>query len=182
MFNINKGFNYKYTEPSYNENNQYYILRGYTLDEVGIKFFSKKNIDHVQSMIKKIVNVKTNNRVILTENQNEMDLLLNMRAIYLLHNRALPYSVNKQVDMLNEKLLEFIIPDMLTNILQHIDYIRDIQSPLKPIDRPLNDSLKGSKTPKSYTNVIFNLLDGEKEIHKPLDFISYDEYKNLRKN
>lgn len=182
MFNINKGFDYKYVDPTQNENNQYYILRGFTVDEVGIKFFSRKNIDHIQSMIKKIIYIKTGNRIILTENQKEEDLLLNMRANYLMNNRALPYSINKQVDILNEKLLETIIPDMLTNIKQHIDYIRDIKTPLKPIDRPFNDSLKGSKTPKSYTNVIFNFLDGEPEVHKPLDFISYDEYKDLKKN
>ena len=51
-----------------------------------------------------------------------------------------------QVKKLNIKVINYLYPDLMTNIKQEYYYVKEINEPLKPIDRPINVSIKGSKT------------------------------------
>ena len=51
-----------------NNEDYYYIIKDYAIEDVGLLFFSKSNVDNIQKTIKNIV-LKTLN-VELTENQN----------------------------------------------------------------------------------------------------------------
>ena len=72
-----------------------------------------------------------------------------MRYIYLQEGRFLKYKIEEQVENLNNKLLEVIIPDISTGVKQQLGYIKYINEPLNPIDRPFSDSVKGSKMPRA---------------------------------
>ncbi len=134
-----------------NNENYYYIIKDYAIEDVGLLFFSKSNVDNIQKTIKNIV-LKTLN-VELTENQNTESLLMVMRYVYLQDGRFLKYNINEQVGMLNKKLLNIIMPDIITGIKQQLGYIKYISTPLTPIDRPFSDSVKGSKMPRAISDL-----------------------------
>lgn len=120
-----------------------------TLDPVGREFFSKKNILTLQGKIKTKVYMETNGKVVLEDDQDDSDLLIAMRAMYYQEGRFLPANVmpiDYQVKKLNIKVINYIYPDLMTNIKQQYYYIKEINEPIKPIDRPVNVSIKGSKT------------------------------------
>lgn len=134
-----------------NNENYYYIIKDYVIEDVGLLFFSKSNVDNIQKTIKNIV-LKTLN-VELTENQNTESLLMVMRYVYLQDGRFLKYNINEQVGMLNKKLLNIIMPDIITGIKQQLGYIKYISTPLTPINRPFSDSVKGSKMPRAISDL-----------------------------
>ncbi len=118
-------------------------------------FFSPDNMKRLQKMIKKEVFLRTDGQFRLDVDQDEADLLISMRAVYLEHARFLPFKIVHQVKLLNKKLVEYIIGDMVTNIKQHYAYIKEINSPIKPIDRPLNVSNAGRKTAPAISTLFF---------------------------
>ena len=57
--------------------------------------------------------------------------------MYLQAARNVDCRLKEQIKMLNGKVLEFVIPNILTNVRQYAGYIRDISNPVqwqRPID------------------------------------------------
>lgn len=134
-----------------NNENYYYIIKDYAIEDVGKLFFSKSNVDNIQKAIKNIILKSLN--VELTQNQNTESLLMIMRYVYLQDGRFLKYNITEQVNTLNKKLLNIIIPDIITGVKQQLEYNKYINNPINPIDRPFSDSIKGSKMPKPISNL-----------------------------
>ena len=132
-----------------NDNNCYDVIRNLSYYEpVARAFFSKQNVYLMQCKIKQSIYNETKGKIILEEDLDESYLLIAMRALYLQEGRFLPDKVDKidhQVKRLNLKVINYIVPDIITNIKQQYFYIKEINSPIKPIDRPINDSVKGRK-------------------------------------
>lgn len=164
---INTNQNYKNNYSQYNlpsferikeESNKDYVemaLKGdfykscgndRNVDEVGKLFFSKENFNRIQKMIKREVLIKTKGVFKLETNQDESDLLVAMRAVYYEHAKFLPNNIIRQVKELNTKLIDYMLPDMITQIKQSYTYIQEINQPLKPIDRPINVNNAGRRT------------------------------------
>lgn len=118
-------------------------------------YFSPDNIKRIQKMIRKEISVKTKGEYKLEEDQDEADLLVAMRAVFYEHCRFLPFQIIRQVKDLNRKTIEYVVPDMITNLKQQYAYIKEINSPLKPIDRPVNVSHAGRKTLPALSTVYF---------------------------
>jgi len=74
-----------------------------------------------------------------------------MRAVYLEYARNLPTQVIRQTKRLNMKVVDEIVPGMLTEIRQHYGYLKEINKPITPIPRPLNVNNKGRRTLPSIT-------------------------------
>lgn len=144
MVDIDKGFV---------KNQIYYTVKDLNIDMVGIKFFSVENLEKLQKLIKQIINIKSNGKIILECDQNETDLLVAMRNIYVTEGRYLPENINKQVNELNKQLLNKIVPDMITQVKQSWGYQRDINEPLRMLDRPISDTSKGRKLLPSNTTI-----------------------------
>lgn len=145
-----------------NKNDDYYCggqsslaLRGLQMDNtpVSINFFSKKNISKIQKEIKHSVYKKSNGKYILEEDQDELDLLLFMRAIFVEHAKNLPCDIDGQIKELNRITLREILPGMFTNIEQQIGYLRDISQPIQPIDLPINVNNAGRRNLPSVTDL-----------------------------
>ena len=131
------------------KDSNYDVIRDTQLDKVGREFFSKKNIIKIQNEIKSKVYLETKGKIILDDDQDDSDLLIVMRAMYFQEGRFLPDDVmpiDYQVKKLNIKVINYLLPDLLTNIKQEYYYVKEINEPIKPIDRPVNVSIKGSKT------------------------------------
>ncbi len=116
------------------------------IDEVGKIFFSEENLKRIQKMLKREIYNKTKGVFRLDDDQDESDLIVAMRAVYYEHAKFLPYKIVKQVKDLNRKLLEYITPDVITEIKQSYGYIQEINQPIKPIARPINVNNAGRRT------------------------------------
>jgi hypothetical protein len=121
--------------------------------EVSKMYFSTDNIRRLQKKIKTEVTRLSKGNFNLDVDQDENDMLIAMRAIYLDNSKNLPTHVVQQVKALNQFFLQNIVPDMMTNIKQQYDYIKDISNPIKPPPQPLNVSRAGRKALPSTTTI-----------------------------
>lgn len=125
-------------------------------NEVAKIFFSKSNIKRIQNMIIKEVFVKTKGKFKLETEQDENDLYIVMRAVYLQHANFQAEHIVRQVKQLNAKVLCELLPDMLTAIKQEYGYIQEINKPLQVLPRSMNVSTKGSLLPSITTTFGIN--------------------------
>ena len=130
------------------------VLRGIVEDnELSRMFLSQENINRIQKKLKVVVYERSQGKFKLEEDQDESDLIVVMRYIYLDHCKNLPTQIIRQVKLLNDKVIEYIIPDLITNIKQYYGYIRDISQPITPIMRPMGTTNAGRRTLPSYTTL-----------------------------
>jgi len=144
--------NRKVEKPT--NNKVMYLLNRYTeLSPVGKIFFSKDNIKRIQNMIKIEVYNKTKGKFILEQDQEDDDVIIVMMYIYQEEARHLPEHIIHQVKRLNQKVINYCIPDIITNIKQDYNYQKEINEPIKVLDRPINDNNKGRKLLPSITSI-----------------------------
>lgn len=125
----------------------------FTNEPVGQVFFSRNNVNRVQKQIKRALEAQLKYEFAIEEEQDETDLLVAMRAVYMQFGRYRNEKIIHQVKQLNKLLLDYIIPDMVTMIKQEYGYIKEINEPLKPIARPVNVSNAGRRTLPSLTTI-----------------------------
>lgn len=119
--------------------------------ELSKTFFSDQNIRRLQKQIKNEIFKRTNGEFRLDVDQEQRDLYIVMRAVYLEYAKFLPNQVIRQVKGLNEKVVSEIVPGMITEMKQEYGYIKEINKPLSPIARPLNMGNAGRKQLPSIT-------------------------------
>jgi len=125
----------------------------YTPTPLGEIFFSPDNIKRIQNKIKKSIFIETKGKYKLQVDQNESDLLIVMRAVYIQDSINSPYRIIHQVKELNEKVINRILPDMITNIKQNEEYLNIIDKPIDPIPLPVNVSRAGRLSLPSVTTI-----------------------------
>lgn len=107
-------------------------------------FFSRTNIDFLQErIISEISKISKNEYKIARQSEEALEIV--MRAMYLQHSRNLPCNIKKQVKRLNKFVLEFCIPNILTNIKQYIGYIEDLNKPRGIMPNPIDTSSKNKQ-------------------------------------
>jgi len=122
--------------------------------ELSKLFFSDRNIKRIQKMIRKEVYRRTNGEFRLDVDQELRDLFIAMRAVYMEHARFLPNQIVRQVKRLNLKVIDEIVPGMITEIKQEYGYLKEINKPLTMIPLPLNANNAGRRTLPSVTTVL----------------------------
>lgn len=155
--------NYYWSDYSQSTNNwatensiQKSLLKGvYQPTPLGELFFSQENINRIQKIIKYEVFVRTNGKYKLEVEQNESDLLVVMRDIYITCGKNMPYQLVRQVKELNHRTVEKIIPDMISMIKQDDAYIRQLDKPIDPIPLPVCVNSKGRTSLPSVTTTFF---------------------------
>jgi hypothetical protein len=124
---------------------------------VSLLFFSDENIARIQKQIKREVFRLSNGTFKLEADQDEQDLWISMRYIYIEYGKNLPTHIVRQVKILNRHLLNFLLNDneggIMTNIKQHYEYLKEISRPIRPLDQPLNVNNKGRRTLPSVTSL-----------------------------
>lgn len=113
-------------------------------------FFSKKNMDNVQNMIRYNVYEKSNKKFII-DKQSDIELEIIMRSIYLQHSVNLPNKIKEQIMYLNDLVKNWCTEQIIPEVNQYIGYIKEIEYMPVPIDLPLNLSSKGSRSLRSVT-------------------------------
>jgi hypothetical protein len=112
-------------------------------------YFSQKNFNRIQKMIKKKIFEKTKGQYKLDVDQDINMLFTIMKAVYFEHAKFLPNQIVRQVKELNKKTINNIYPGILSNIKQYFGYLKDIGTPIKPINRPINTGNRGRNQLKS---------------------------------
>jgi len=132
------------------------LLQGtYTPTPLGELFFSYKNIKRIQDAIKREILIKSNGKYRLVTDQDESDLLVVMRAVYITDAINSPYKIVHQVKELNRCVLRRIIDEMISNIKQNEEYLKVIDKPIEPIPLPVNVSRAGRLSLPSVTTTFF---------------------------
>jgi len=113
-------------------------------------FFSKKNMDNIQNMIRYTVYEKSSKKFII-DRQSDVELEIIMRSIYLQHSPNLPNKIKEQITYLNSLVSNWCAEQIIPEVNQYQGYIKEIEYMPVPIDLPLNLSSKGSRSLRSVT-------------------------------
>jgi len=132
-------------ESILSENNVNSISQSLTNTALSLNFFSKININKIQSLI--IIGVYSNsNNTHSISKQDEQELLIIMRSIYLQYGKNLPYNINQQIDELNNRVVTWAVENIITNIDQYISYKKTCSTLPMPLERAQLPSQKGTKS------------------------------------
>ena len=127
-----------------NDNNINSISYNITNTSLSVNFFSKENINKIQNLIKRGVYYKSNKQHIIAD-QNEQELVIIMRSIYLQYGKNLPTNVNDQINELNNMIIEWAIDNIISNIEQYISYKKTCSTLPMPMERAQLTSTAGTK-------------------------------------
>ncbi len=108
-------------------------------------FFSRQNINNLQNLIKYHVYHQSGKKHIIS-NQDVDQLLIIMKSIYLQHSSNYNPDLVKQVKRLNAFVIDYAVPNILSNIEMNRQYKKDVTRLPKPIELPKYISSAGTRT------------------------------------
>lgn len=114
-------------------------------NELSCIFFSEQNINALQDGLRYRIWVETNGKYVIGR-QSDQELKIIMRSIYYQHARNHPTNVVGQVQELNGKVLEWTVPEVLSNLKQYEVFRKDASSLPTPMDRSPIMTSKGTRT------------------------------------
>lgn len=113
-------------------------LVGHNCDtDLADTFFHQDNLRTINTRLINKVFEHTKGKVKIPL-QNERDLLIVCRYVYVQYAKNLPNDIKGQIDELNCKVIAEIFPDVISNIKQQIKYLEDISKPYTPMPPPMN--------------------------------------------
>lgn len=108
-------------------------------------YFSCNNIDVLQDGIRYMIYKLTGGKHIIGR-QSDHDLKIVMRSIYFQYSKNLPRNIIGQVKELNEKVLDWTVNEILSNLKQYDKYREDTSTLPMPLDYGPLETQKGTKT------------------------------------
>ena len=70
-----------------------------------------------------------------------------MRYMFLEHAKHLPFNISKQIYELNKMVVLDILPNVMTNIKQKLDYLKEINNPRQVLPLPINTKSNSKDLP-----------------------------------
>jgi hypothetical protein len=121
------------------------ISRNLDSTDVSKIFFSVDNINILQRGIRnKILNM-TNGKINISR-QSDDELKIIMRSIYFQYGKNNNTNIRGQILELNTRVIEWSVPEIISNYKQSQHYLKDISTLPEPLDRSILPSKKGTKT------------------------------------
>ena len=122
------------------------IMRGIqSYSKLNQLFFSQENINLLQNMIRYSVFIRTNEKHTIGK-QNETELAIIMRYIFIQHSKNLCCKYTEQITELNKLVVKECVPIILTSIEQYFGYIKAASTNPEPMERSQNVNSAGTKT------------------------------------
>jgi len=106
-------------------------------------FFSHNNMQVIQNKLKQGVKKQTN---LTIDNQSCDELYQIMLYIYTTFGRNIVTNVNEEVTYLNNIVIREILPSVVSNVLQYVNYIKDISKPQTVMPHGKATSIKGENS------------------------------------
>lgn len=113
------------TEDVYSRKNTLYDL-----------FFSEQNIVLLQNNIVNGVKQMSNNNYIIN-NQSKDQLKIIMNSIYVQHSRNVNGNIDQIINVLNNLVLQYSVPQIFNEIESNMKYKRDINNLIMPMSNPI---------------------------------------------
>lgn len=120
------------------------VQGNFTPNELSNLFFSCNNIDVLQDGLRYKIYKESGNKYIIGR-QSDQDLKIIMRSIYLQYGKNLNKNIIEQVKELNAKVLEWAVPEVLSNVKQYDKYRYEVSTLPVPLERAPLETKKGTK-------------------------------------
>ncbi len=121
------------------------ISRNLDCTEVSKIFFSIDNIDLLQKGIRNKILNDTDGKINISR-QSDDELKIIMRSIYFQYGKNSKYNIKSQILDLNTRVIEWSVPEIISNIKQSQKYIEDISTMPVPLQMPQSMSSAGTRT------------------------------------
>ena len=109
-------------------------------------FFSRRNFDKLQETIQAEVHRASGPKKYRIDKQDVDELKTIARAMYLQYAKNSPYNVQGQVNELNDMVVKWCYPRILSEIDAHFHYLNDISHLPVPLPQPIHLSSAGTKS------------------------------------
>jgi hypothetical protein len=107
-------------------------------------FFSANNINALQQGIRYSV-YRSSEKHHIIGRQSDVDLILIMKGVYLEHAMHLSGNTVGQVKGLNARVLDYVVPRVLTEVDTYLKYRHDVSTLPVPMERAPMMSQKGTR-------------------------------------
>lgn len=108
-------------------------------------FFSSQNIEALQQGIRYRIYTETSGKYVIGR-QSDQELRIIMRSVYYQYARNDGTDCVAQTRELNAIVLDWAVPEILSNLLQYQVYKKDASTLPIPLDNAQNMSRKGTKS------------------------------------
>ena len=109
-------------------------------------FFTRKNVDVIQNKIQKEVYRISGPKKWAIGPQDVDEIKMIMRAMYLQYGKNNQFNVEGQIEELNQLVIKWSIPRIMSEIEQYNYYLNDISHLPIPIQQPMSMSSAGTKS------------------------------------
>jgi hypothetical protein len=113
------------------------VVDSCSTNTLGNVFFSNDNINIINKKLILAVYNLTNKKFKIANQSNE-SLIIVMRYIFINYAKHLPYNIKEQTDELNNLILKEIIPNIITNLTQKVNYLSYINERPPLLDLPIS--------------------------------------------
>jgi hypothetical protein len=140
-----------FEQSTYAQNKYRYEAVGsiYERNPVQDMFFSDSNIQLLQKLLAYHVATQTNNQIKIGT-QDDTELKIVMKSVYLQYGKNRKGEVKDQVKELNAHVLDYSIPNIITNARQYVKYANDVSTLPVPLENPKYTSSAGTRTHPDY--------------------------------
>ena len=107
-------------------------------------FFSPENEKIIQNGIRAGVYKRSSGRYVVAP-QDETNLKIIMRSIFLQNAKNIPTHITEQIAELNQHVLDYCISNVFSEASAYIKYRNDVSTLAVPLKRPAFISVKGDK-------------------------------------
>lgn len=122
-------------------------LRGnWEVTQLAKAFFSQENVQVLQNAIRRAVYEKSGPKKYVIDDQSADEMTIIMRTMYLQYAQNLPNNITGQVNDLNEKVLNWSVPHILSAVDHYHYYLKDISHMPVPMARSVSLSSAGTKS------------------------------------
>jgi hypothetical protein len=121
----------------------------YEQNQVQNMFFSDTNIVLIQKLLAYHVSLQTEGKLKIGK-QDETQLKIVMKSVYLQYGKNRHRDISTQVKELNAYVLDYSVPNIITNAKQYIKYANDVSTLPIPIENPKYTSSAGTRTHPDY--------------------------------
>jgi hypothetical protein len=160
---------FKFTEDDSQisgSNTKYLFKNLYGETPLTFLFFSRDNINNIQNLIRYLVHKEVGQTI---DKQNVTELMVIMRSIFLEYSQhpplideamspeyraALLKVYTKEVDRLNQLVINETVPKIISGLQAYLDYLKDASTQPVPLPPPQNVSTAGSRAYRSVTQVL----------------------------
>lgn len=147
-------------------NTRYLFKNLYGETPLTFLFFSNRNVENIQKMIRYIVHRETG---YVVDKQSTNELLVIMRSLFLEYSAHPPLidadmsqerivelqrKYTEEVGRLNEIVVNAVVPKVVSQMQQYVDYLRDISTQPYQMQTPKNSSVTGERKYRSTTQIL----------------------------